>query len=112
MPQELGSAQGGRIAPAVPGFDNQRMPGLAETADVTLDKLETVREALRNDDLRQALYSASPYMIDALINLHGEMHRRRRRAEQPIFSRNALALREETLVEIGETTLAPHLATG
>jgi cytochrome P450 len=88
------------------------MPGLAETADVTLDKLETVREALRNDDLRQALYSASPYMTDALINLHGEVHRRRRRAEQPIFSREALALREETLVEIGETTLAPHVATG
>jgi cytochrome P450 len=88
------------------------MLGLTETADVRLDEFVTVREALRNDDLRQALYHASPFMTDALINLHGDMHRRRRRAEQPIFSREALAAREVSLVRIGEATLAPHVAAG
>ena len=88
------------------------MLSLAETADVRLDTLDTVREALRNDDLRQALYHASPFMTDALINLHGETHRRRRRTEQPIFSREALAAREKTVLEIGEATLAPHVKAG
>jgi cytochrome P450 len=72
----------------------------------------SVREALRHDDLRQALYNASPYMTDALINLHGDLHRRRRRAEQPLFSREALSAREQSVLATAESTLATFQSTG
>lgn len=81
-------------------------------ADLRWDKYLTVREALRHDDLRQALYGASPFMTDALINLHGDLHRRRRRAEQPLFSREPLAARESLIPSTTEAALAPDLSSG
>jgi cytochrome P450 len=83
-----------------------------ETAGVHLESFQEVREALRQDDLRQALYNEAPFMQEALISLHGDGHRRRRRAEQPLFSRDALGLRETTVVAIAERTLRPFREAG
>jgi cytochrome P450 len=77
-----------------------------------LTRFGEVREALRQDDLRQALYDQSPLTRDALISLHGEDHRRRRRAEQPVFAREALQGYEQSLHEIARETLAPFVSAG
>ena len=53
-----------------------------------LDTYDEVREALRQRDLKQALYDAGgSVMADSLITLHGEAHKRRRRAENRLFRR-------------------------
>ena len=88
------------------------MTTVRDRAGVHLDGFQEVREALRHDDLRQALYSEAPFMQEALISLHGEGHRRRRRAEQPLFARDALGLRETNVVAIAEQTLRPYLEAG
>lgn len=88
------------------------METAAVRADLRWDRYLSVREALRHDDLRQALYSASPFMTDALINLHGDLHRLRRRAEQPLFSRETLSAHKESFSAIAESTLAPYRANG
>lgn len=85
---------------------------LRDRPRVHLRRFAEVREALRNDDLRQALYDGSRLMHDALIMLHGGDHRRRRRLEQPLFTREALAAYEARLAPIAERTLAPLLAAG
>jgi cytochrome P450 len=58
-----------------------------------------VRDALRQRDLRQALYDAGgAVMADSLITLHGEAHKRRRRVENRLFRRGTFRWWELHLV--------------
>jgi cytochrome P450 len=79
---------------------------------VRLESFADVREALRIDDLRQALYDSAPLTRDALISLHGDVHRRRRRTEQPLFSREALERYERRMAALARETLTPAVAEG
>jgi cytochrome P450 len=87
-------------------------PVLLSRPTITLSGFAEVREALRVDDLRQALYDSAPLTQEALIGLHGAAHGRRRRIEQPLFSRQALEDYEGRLRRIVEERLAPDLAAG
>ncbi len=86
----------------------------AAPAGITLTGFEEVREALRHRHLRQALYDeGAVVMADALITLHGEAHRDRRRLENRLFRRDTFARWEEEL--LGPTidaALAPFIAAG
>ncbi|WP_298192908.1 cytochrome P450 [Novosphingobium sp.] len=70
--------------------------------------------ALRNRDLRQALYDAGKVVMEGvLLTLHGEEHAARRTVEVRVFRRNFFHYYEKevfprTLAE----TLAPYLAAG
>ena len=70
--------------------------------------------ALRNRDLRQALYDAGKVVMDGvLLTLHGEEHAARRAVEVRVFRRNFFHYYEKevfprTLAE----TLAPYVAAG
>lgn len=58
---------------------------------VELTSYEDVKEAFRQRDLKQALYDeASVVLQDALITLHGEEHRVRRRLENRLFRLDTL----------------------
>lgn len=75
-------------------------PTLAETAErIVLRSYSDVREALRQRDLKQALYDAGGVvMADSLITLHGEAHKRRRRVENRLFRRGTFRWWELNLV--------------
>ena len=70
--------------------------------------------ALRNRDLKQALYDAGKVVMEGvLLTLHGEEHSARRAVEVRVFRRNFFHYHERvvfprTLAE----TLAPYLAAG
>lgn len=70
--------------------------------------------ALRNRDLKQALYDAGKIVMDGvLLTLHGEEHAARRAVEVRVFRRNFFHYYEKevfprTLAE----TLAPYVAAG
>jgi cytochrome P450 len=68
----------------------------------------------RQKDLRQALYDAGEVIMgDVLVNLHGTDHRDRRRLENRLFTRDAVALYERHLFPpIIEQTIAPDRAAG
>lgn len=73
--------------------------GTDTDAVVVLDTYDEVREALRQRDLKQALYDAGgAVMADSLITLHGEAHKRRRRAENRLFRRGTFRWWELNLV--------------
>jgi cytochrome P450 len=80
-------------------------PESLERPTIRLTSFAEVREALRIDDLRQALYDAAPLTRDALISLHGEEHGLRRRTEQPLFTRQALEAYERRLDRLARETL-------
>jgi cytochrome P450 len=69
---------------------------------------------LRRTDLNQALYDeASTLLGGAVINLHGEAHRARRREELKIFRKDFFCYYEkEILSRELEETLAPYVAAG
>ena len=70
--------------------------------------------ALRNKQLRQALYDAGDVvMADVLVNLHGVPHRDRRRLENRLFRRDTHEFYERSLFpRIIETTIAPYVGQG
>ncbi|MBP2366557.1 cytochrome P450 [Pseudonocardia parietis] len=71
----------------------------APAEPVVLDRYDDVREALRQRDLKQALYDAGgDVMAGSLITLHGEEHKRRRRAENRLFRRGTFRWWELHLV--------------
>ena len=81
---------------------------------IVLSTYAEVREALRHRDLQQALYDAGgAVMSGALITLHGDEHKRRRRVENRLFRRGTFRYWELTLVPgTIETSYAPVLAAG
>jgi cytochrome P450 len=91
------------------------MSTLAEVrSPIVLSTYAEVREALRHRDLMQALYDAGgAVMSGALITLHGEDHKRRRRVENRLFRRGTFRYWELTLVPgTIATSFAPALAAG
>ena len=81
---------------------------------VTLTSYAEAREALRNRDLRQALYDAGHrLMTGVIVNLHGDEHRARRRLENRLFRRDTFAWYErERIPLIVEKALAEPIASG
>lgn len=82
-----------------------------------IHRIATFREceaALRNRDLKQALYDAGKVVMDGvLLTLHGEEHGARRAVEVRVFRRNFFHYYEKevfprTLAE----TIAPYVADG
>ena len=66
---------------------------------IVLSGYGDVHEALRQRDLKQALYDAGgAVMADSLITLHGEAHKRRRRVENRLFRRGTFRWWELNLV--------------
>lgn len=84
------------------------------TEPVVLSTFEDAKEAYRAKDLRQSLYDEGEViMADVLVNLHGDEHRSRRRAENRMFRRDVFERYERELFPgVIEATLAPHLAAG
>ncbi len=81
---------------------------------IVLSTYADVREALRSRDLKQALYDAGgAVMSGALITLHGDEHKLRRRVENRLFRRGTFRYWELTLVPgTIEQSYAPVLAAG
>jgi cytochrome P450 len=81
---------------------------------VTISTYEEARDAYRQKDLRQALYDAGEVIMgDVLVNLHGTDHRDRRRLENRLFTRDAVAHYERHLFPpIIEQTIAADREVG
>ncbi len=82
---------------------------------MTVHRLEGFREceaALRNRDLKQALYDAGKVVMDGvLLTLHGDPHVERRAIEVRVFRRNFFKFYEKQVFPVTlEQTLAPYLA--
>jgi cytochrome P450 len=87
---------------------------MSEPPVVTITTYAEARDALRHKGLRQALYDAGEViMADVLVNLHGAEHRDRRRFENRLFTRDALAHYERDLFPpILRATLADDVRAG
>lgn len=70
--------------------------------------------ALRQPDLRQALYDAAALMMEhVLVNLHGEAHRQRRTVESSVFRKDVFLRYEKSILpRTLDETLAPYEAAG
>lgn len=70
--------------------------------------------ALRQTELRQALYDEAALMMDrAVVNLHGADHRARRSAEAVMFRKDIfLDYEKNVLPQTLNETIAPDLASG
>lgn len=81
---------------------------------VRLTSYEDVKEAFRQKDLRQSLYDeASVVLRDALITLHGEEHRARRRVQNRLFRLDTLRGYELDVVRPSiATTIQPFMEEG
>jgi cytochrome P450 len=81
---------------------------------ITITDWEEAKEAYRQKDLRQALYDEGEVvMADVLVNLHGDEHRQRRRAENRLFRRDVfMQYQDESFPPIIEDTLKPYVADG
>ncbi len=81
---------------------------------VVLDTYEEAREALRNKDLRQALYDdGAALMSDVIVNLHGAAHTARRRLENRLFRRDTFSFYEREIIPAAiEGVLKPALERG
>jgi len=80
----------------------------------TIDRYAGAAEALRQRDLRQALYDEGAVIMDrVLVNLHGDEHKARRNLESKVFRRDFFKFYETTVfpATLAET-LAPLLAAG
>jgi len=80
-------------------------------------RLESYREceaALRNPDLRQAMYDAGEIIMrDTLLMLHGEAHLKRREVESRVFRRNFFRFYEkEVFPATLDQTLSPYITRG
>ncbi len=82
--------------------------------ELTLSSYDELWDAFRQRDLRQRLYDAGGVVMkDALLDLHGEAHRLRRRVENRLFRRGTFRWWEKELVPgIIEEAFAPSLRAG
>ena len=56
---------------------------------LTFDSFQDAEAALRQNDLKQALYDEGGILMDkVLVTLHGDEHRTRRTVESQLFRRN------------------------
>ncbi|MEM7020084.1 MAG: cytochrome P450 [Pseudomonadota bacterium] len=80
----------------------------------TITRFEAASQALKLKDLRQALYDTGAILMgNALVNLHGEEHRKRRNLEARVFRRDFFRYYEtEVFPRTLNETLAPFLAAG
>ncbi len=78
------------------------------TDPIRLTGYKECEAALKNSDLRQALYDAGGILMEkALVNLHGDEHKNRRSVEGLLFRRSFFRLYEsEVLPPLIEATLA------
>ena len=87
---------------------------VTQTPELTLSSFAELWDGFRQRDLRQRLYDAGGVVMkDALLDLHGDAHKLRRRVENRLFRRGTFRFWESTLVPqvIGEA-FAPVLAAG
>jgi len=62
-----------------------------------IDDFREVEATLKNKELRQALYDGDDYfLVDTLINMHGEAHQRKRKATLNLFTREFFREYENT----------------
>ena len=75
---------------------------------------EAASAALRQRDLRQALYDEGAVIMDrVLVNLHGDEHRARRNLETKVFRRDFFRYYEQEVFPATlSETLAPYLTAG
>jgi len=87
---------------------------VTQTPQLTLSTFAELWDAFRQRDLRQRLYDAGGVVMkDALLDLHGDAHKLRRRVENRLFRRGTFRWWESTLVpRIIEEAFAPALAEG
>ncbi len=87
-------------------------PGSVTSCDLT--GYQEVWDALRQRDLRQALYDVGGVvMADCLLDLHGADHQARRRLENRLFRRGTFRWWEAELVPaIIAGAIAPYVAAG
>lgn len=85
----------------------------AETPIVITDWHEA-QQVFRHRELRQGLYDEGKALMEhVIVNLHGSAHTARRRLENRLFRRDTfLRWERESIPEIIDTMLAPHLAAG
>jgi cytochrome P450 len=81
---------------------------------VTIDSYHAANHALKQKDLRQALYDEGAVIMNkVLVNLHGDEHRTRRNIETQVFRRDFFRYYEhEVFPRTLEETIAPFLGTG
>ena len=85
-----------------------------EAPQLTLSTYAELWDGFRQRDLRQRLYDAGGVVMrDALLDLHGDAHRLRRRVENRLFRRGTFKWWESSLVpQIIEEAFAPSLHKG
>ncbi len=82
--------------------------------EFTFTKYEEAVKTLRNNDLMQALYDEGEVIMDkVLVCLHGEEHKKRRKLENKIFTRDTFKLYEDKIFpKTIEETLKPFKRAG
>ncbi len=87
---------------------------LTGTAPLTLTTFAELWDGLRQRDLRQGLYDAGEVVMkDALLDLHGDAHKLRRRVENRLFRRGTFRWWESELVpRIIDEAFAPSVRAG
>ncbi|NEK58435.1 cytochrome P450 [Geodermatophilus sabuli] len=87
---------------------------LTETPQLTLSTFAELWDGFRQRDLRQRLYDAGGVVMrDALLDLHGDAHKLRRRVENRLFRRGTFRFWEDELVpRIIDEAFAPSLRAG
>ncbi len=80
----------------------------------TIDTYTHASKALREKNLRQALYDeGAVVMQDVLVNLHGDEHRARRNLETKVFRRDFFRFYEtEVFPRTLQETIKPYLENG
>ncbi|MEC7924423.1 MAG: cytochrome P450 [Actinomycetota bacterium] len=83
-------------------------------AEILITKPDDARECYRHKSLKQALYDDGEVVMgDAIINLHADEHRQRRRLENRLFRRDTFfAYERELFPSIIEETVRPYLDEG
>ena len=91
-------------------MSNSSMP----QSDHTITDYHEASKALREKNLRQALYDeGAVIMQDVLVNLHGTEHRARRNLETKVFRRDFFKYYElEVFPKTLAETLAPYVTAG
>lgn len=80
---------------------------------VRLTSYEDVKESFRQKDLRQSLYDEAGVLAGALITLHGERHRERRRVQNRLFRLDTLRGYETDVVRPSiAATIEPFMHEG
>ena len=84
------------------------------TDSLTIEGYKSASLALRDKNLRQALYDEGAIVMkDVLVNLHGEQHKSRRALETKVFRRDFFKYYEsEIFPETLNETLTPFITSG